>query len=64
MDAGDDRDPRDRGIGKVEDWALGTAVYHDENRKLIKHLYNERKAIVTFLTHPGIAHDEVAGGVQ
>ena len=30
MDAGDDRDPRDRGIGKVEDWALGTAVYHGE----------------------------------
>lgn len=27
---------------------------HDENRKLIKHLYNERKAIVTFLTHPGV----------
>lgn len=27
---------------------------HDENRKLIKHLYNERQAIVTFLTHPGV----------
>jgi transposase len=27
---------------------------HDENRKLIKHLYNEREAIVTFLTHPGV----------
>jgi transposase len=27
---------------------------HDENRKLIKHLYNERHAIVTFLTHPGV----------
>lgn len=27
---------------------------HDENRKLVKHLYNEREAIVTFLTHPGV----------
>lgn len=27
---------------------------HDENRKLVKHLYNERHALVTFLTHPGI----------
>jgi Transposase IS66 family len=27
---------------------------HDENRKLIKHLDNEREAIVTFLTHPGV----------
>jgi transposase len=27
---------------------------HDENRKLIKHLYREREAIVTFLTHPGV----------
>jgi transposase len=27
---------------------------HDENRKLIKHLYNEREAIVTFLRQPGV----------
>ncbi len=27
---------------------------HDENRKLVKHLYGERHAIVTFLTHPGV----------
>jgi transposase len=27
---------------------------HNENRKLIKHLYGERHAIVTFLTHPGV----------
>ena len=27
---------------------------HDENRKLVKHLYHEREAIVTFLTHPGV----------
>ena len=27
---------------------------HDENRKLVKHLYGEREAIVTFLTHPGV----------
>ena len=27
---------------------------HDENRKLIKDLYNEREAIVAFLTHPGV----------
>lgn len=27
---------------------------HDENRKLIKHLYNQRNAIATFLTHPGV----------
>ncbi len=26
----------------------------DENRKLVKHLYGEREAIVTFLTHPGV----------
>lgn len=26
---------------------------HDENRKLVKHLYNEREAIVTFLRQPG-----------
>ena len=30
MDADDDRDPRDHGIGKVEDWAFGTAAYHGE----------------------------------
>jgi transposase len=27
---------------------------HDENRKLVKHLYNEREAIVTFLIHSGV----------
>jgi transposase len=27
---------------------------HDENRKLVKHLYHEREATVTFLTHPGV----------
>lgn len=27
---------------------------HDENRKLVKHLYNERGAIVTFLVHAGV----------
>lgn len=27
---------------------------HDENRKLVKHLYNEREAIITFLRNPGV----------
>ncbi len=42
-------------IGARMDRALAAAPVHDENRKLLKHLRNERKALFTYLTHPGVA---------
>jgi len=35
---------------------------HDENRKLAKHLYAEKEALFTFLTHDGVDANELAGG--
>ena len=35
---------------------------HDENRKLAKHLYGEKEALSTFLTHDGVDATELAGG--
>ncbi len=42
-------------IGARMDRALAAAPAHDENRKLHKHLCTERKALFTYLTHPGVA---------
>jgi transposase len=41
-------------IGERVDLLLEQPQPHDANRKLIKHLTNERSALFTFLEHPGI----------
>jgi transposase len=58
LDARDDN-PTERAavaahVVEMIDLLFEQAHPHDENRKLAKHLHNEREAIVTFLTHPGV----------
>jgi transposase len=54
-----DADPEERAavaehVVEMIELLYDQAHPHDENRKFVKHLYNEREAIVTFLTHPGV----------
>jgi transposase len=54
-----DDDPAERAAAAANFVEMIELLYeqahpHDENRKLVKHLYHEREAIVTFLTHPGV----------
>ncbi len=41
-------------IGERIDLLAGQAHPHDENRKLVKHLFHERHALFTFLTTGGV----------
>ena len=67
LDALSLRDARDEGkvagrrlhkeikaLGERADKLLAARVTHEPNRRLLAHLKNERQALFTFLTHPGV----------
>jgi transposase len=49
------KDPAAPGRKSDIDELLARNPTHDPNRKLLKHLANEREHLLTFLSHPGVA---------